>query len=149
MRGVYENPLGSGICWPTTMRMESGTERRWAASRMNFRFADGTAIDFRGIPDRTVNQTGGTLADSNQRQKAGFVPTFEMELIWKKVRVAKFKLDWFFVKADLKKPRDSKASYLFAPQFAQTLVDLNNCLPMPISDHSPMTVDLPFNEPQT
>lgn len=115
----------------------------------NFRFADGTAIDFRGIPDRTVNGTAGTLADSNQRQKAGFVPTFEMELIWKKVRVAKFKLDWFFVKADLKTPRDSKASYLFAPQFAQTLVDLNNCLPVPISDHSPMTVDLPFNEPQT
>jgi hypothetical protein len=26
--------------------------------------------------------------------------------------------------------------------------DLNNCLPEPISDHSPMTVDLPFNEPE-
>ena len=114
----------------------------------NFRFADGTAIDFRGVPDRTVNGTGGTLADSNQRQKAGFVPTFEMELIWKGVRVAKFKLDWFFVKADLKTPRDPKGSFLFAPQFPRTLVDLNNCLPVAISDHSPMTVDLPFKEPK-
>jgi hypothetical protein len=33
------------------------------------------------------------------------------------------------------------------PHFAQTLTDLNNCLPEPISDHSPMTVDLPFREP--
>jgi endonuclease/exonuclease/phosphatase family metal-dependent hydrolase len=123
-------------------------ERGFFTTLQNFRFADGTAIDFRGMPDHTVNGTAGTLADSNQRQKAGFVPTFEAELIWKKVRVAKFKLDWFFVKGNLQTPRDPKASYLFAPQFARTLVDLNNCLPTPISDHSPMTIDLPFNEPQ-
>jgi hypothetical protein len=112
-----------------------------------FRFADGTAIDFRGIPDRTVNNTAGTLADSNQRQNAGFVPTFVAEFIWKRIRVAKFKLDWVFVKSDVKDPRDPKGSYVFAPHFARTLTDLNNCLPTPISDHSPMTVDLPFHEP--
>ena len=34
-----------------------------------------------------------------------------------------------------------------ATTVARTLLDLNNCLPEPISDHSPMTVDLPFGEP--
>jgi hypothetical protein len=122
-------------------------ERGFFASLEKFRFADGKAIDFRGIPERTVNGTKGTLADSNQRQGAGFKPTFNAELIWGNVKLAKFKLDWFFVKADIEAPRDAKGPYQFAPQFAQTLVNLNNCPPEPIADHSPMTIDLPFNEP--
>jgi len=122
-------------------------ERAFFTKLEKFRFADGTAIDFRGIPERTINGTAGTLADSNQRQSAGFAPTYVAELIWAKVRVAKFKLDWIFVKDDVKSPRDPKGSYLFAPHFARTLYDLNNCLPLPISDHSPMTVDLPFKDP--
>jgi hypothetical protein len=63
------------------------------------------------------------------------------------VKLAKFKLDWFFVKADIDSPRDPKGSYLFAPHFPHTLVDLNNGPTEPIADHSPMTVDLPFQEP--
>jgi endonuclease/exonuclease/phosphatase family metal-dependent hydrolase len=122
-------------------------ERAFFNSLEKFRFADGTAIDFRGIPERTINGTAGTLADSNQRKSGGFEPTFVAEFIWGRVRVAKFKLDWFFVKSDLKDPRDPKGPYLFAPHFARTLTDLNNCLPEPISDHSPMTIDLPFKEP--
>ena len=47
-----------------------------------------------------------TLANSNQRQSRGFRPTFISELIWGKVRVARFKLDWIFVKADLKNPEN-------------------------------------------
>jgi endonuclease/exonuclease/phosphatase family metal-dependent hydrolase len=122
-------------------------ERGFFTSLEKFRFADGKAIDFRGIPERTVNGTAGTLADSNQRQGAGFKPTFAAELIWGHVKLAKFKLDWFFVKADIDAPRDAKGSYLFAPHFARTLYNLNNCPPEPIADHSPMTIDLPFNEP--
>jgi endonuclease/exonuclease/phosphatase family metal-dependent hydrolase len=112
-----------------------------------FRFADGKAFDFRGIPDRTVNLTPGTLADSNQRLSKGFAPTFSTELIWGKLRIAKFKLDWIFVKSNLKNPRDGKGSNVLAPYFARTLTDLNNFTPEPMSDHSPMTVDLPFHEP--
>ncbi|MGC2614195.1 MAG: hypothetical protein WA354_09220, partial [Terracidiphilus sp.] len=78
-----------------------------------------------------------------------FAPTFVTELIWGKVRVAKFKLDWIFVKSELDNPRDVKGSYLLAPHFAQTLTDLNNFTPQPMSDHSPMTVDLPFHDPAT
>lgn len=122
-------------------------ERGFFTTLEKFRFADGKAIDFRGVRDHTVNGTAGTLADSNQRKSGGFVPTFEAELVWGKVRVAKFKLDWFFVKDNITEPRDVKGSYLFAPALARTLVDLNNCLPEPISDHSPMTIDLPFKEP--
>jgi len=113
----------------------------------DFRFADGTAFDFRGVSARTSNGRSGTLGDSNQRGSKGFVPSYTAELIWGKVRVAKFKLDWILVKSDLKKPHDSNAPYVFAPHFARTMNDLNNCLPEPISDHSPMTVDLPFQEP--
>lgn len=122
-------------------------ERAFFNSLEKFRFADGTAIDFRGVPENTINGTAGTLADSNQRKSGGFEPTFVAELIWGKVRLAKFKLDWFFVKSDLKEPRDPKGPYLFEPHFARTMTDLNNCLPEPISDHSPMTIDLPFKEP--
>lgn len=119
----------------------------FSSTLVKFRFADGKAIDFRGIPQDTINGTAGTLADSNQRQGAGFKPTFVAELIWGNVKLAKFKLDWFFVKADIDSPRDARGSYRFAPHFARTLVDLNNGPVEPIADHSAMTIDLPFNEP--
>ena len=122
-------------------------ERGLFSTIERFRFADGQAFDFRGVSGRTTNGRSGTLADSNERGSAGFAPTFVTELIWGKVRVAKFKLDWIFVKTDLRNPKDSKGPYVFAPHFARTLSDLNNCLPEPISDHSPMTVDLAFTEP--
>jgi endonuclease/exonuclease/phosphatase family metal-dependent hydrolase len=122
-------------------------ERAFFSSLEKFRFSDGKAIDFRGVPERTVNETAGTLADSNQRQGAGFKPTFAAELIWGNVKLAKFKLDWFFVKDEIASPRDAKGTYQFAPHFARTLVNLNNAPPEPIADHSPMTIDLPFSEP--
>jgi len=122
-------------------------ERAYFKDLEKFRFSDGTAVDLRGVGTRTINGTAGTLADSNQRQKRGFTPTFITELIWGGVRVARFKLDWIFVKSDIKDPLDRTGSYSFAPHFARTLADLNNCPPEPISDHSPMTVDLPFREP--
>jgi endonuclease/exonuclease/phosphatase family metal-dependent hydrolase len=123
-------------------------ERGFFSSLEKFRFGDGKAIDFRGVETRTTNGTEGTLANSNQRQSKGFTPTYITEMIWGKVRVARFKLDWIFVKSNTGEPRDTNGSYAFAPQFPQTLTDLNNCLPEPISDHSPITVDLPFGEPK-
>jgi len=122
-------------------------ERGLFNSLEKYRFEDGHAFDFRGVPGHSTNAQAGTLADSDQRQKTGFTPTYTPELIWGKVRVARFKLDWVFVKSELDNPRDPKGPYLFEPQFGRTLVDLNNCPPEPISDHSPMTVDLPFHEP--
>jgi endonuclease/exonuclease/phosphatase family metal-dependent hydrolase len=127
--------------------LSANLERGLFSTLERFHFADGKAFDFRGVPARTANGRSGTLADSNQRLGKGFAPTFVTELIWGKVRVAKFKLDWIFVKSELNNPRDPKGPYIFAPHFARTLTDLNNSMPEPISDHSPMTVDLPFHEP--
>jgi hypothetical protein len=133
--------------WLNIPGLSPNLERGLFSTLQRFHFADGRAFDFRGVPARTVNERSGTLADSDERGRKGFAPTFVAELIWGKVRVAKFKLDWIFVKSNLQSPRDLKGSYLFAPHYARTMVDLNNCLPEPISDHSPMTVDLLFREP--
>jgi hypothetical protein len=38
-------------------------------------------------------------------------------------------------------------SYRFAPHFGRTLKELNYGIPDRISDHSPITLDLPLNEP--
>jgi endonuclease/exonuclease/phosphatase family metal-dependent hydrolase len=122
-------------------------ERGLFSTVERFHFADGKVFDFRGMPERTVNGKSGTLADSNQRLSKGFAPSFVAELTWGKVRIAKYKLDWIFVKSELENARDPKGSYVLAPHFARTLSDLNNSTLEPISDHSPMTVDLPFHEP--
>ena len=127
--------------------LSANLERGLFTSVERFRFADGKAFDFRGVAARTSNGQSGTLADSNERLAKGFAPTFVTELIWGKVRVAKFKLDWIFVKSELDNPRDVNGSYLLAPHFARTLTDLNNFPLQPMSDHSPMTVDLPFHDP--
>jgi endonuclease/exonuclease/phosphatase family metal-dependent hydrolase len=129
--------------------LSANLERGLFSTVEHFRFADGKTFDFRGVSERTINGTSNTLADSNQRLAKGFAPSFVTELTWGKVRIAKFKLDWIFVKSELENPRDRKGSYILAPHYARTLSDLNNALPEPISDHSPMTVDLPFHEPKS
>jgi hypothetical protein len=111
-----------------------------------FRFDDETALDFRGIRSRTINGTSGTLANSNQRAGKGFVPTFQFErTIGAK---GKFKLDWIFVKSYLHEPRDEHGPYLFAPHVPRTMFDVNYAFPERISDHTPISVDLPLAEPR-
>ncbi len=113
----------------------------------NFRFADGHAFDFRGSAERTLNNKERTLADSNQRGFKGFVPTYAFERNfggW----VGQFKLDWFFVKPFIQNPRAGQGSYRFAPHFPITMRQLNESIRERISDHPPMTVDLPIMEPQ-
>jgi endonuclease/exonuclease/phosphatase family metal-dependent hydrolase len=109
------------------------------------RFQDGTVIDFRGDKQHTINETEGTLANSNQRIGKGFAPTFRVQRTIGPFGT--YKLDWIFVKAYLKNPRDSGGPYRFAPHFARTMEDLNYALAEPLSDHSPISVDLPFREP--
>jgi endonuclease/exonuclease/phosphatase family metal-dependent hydrolase len=111
-----------------------------------FRFADGRAFDFRGDPERTVNRRSRTLADSNERAGKGFVPTYAFARDYAGL-VGRFKLDWFFVKPVIQDPRLKGQSYLFAPHFAETMRELNESVQDRISDHPPMTVDLPLREP--
>ncbi|MGP0076301.1 MAG: endonuclease/exonuclease/phosphatase family protein [Bryobacteraceae bacterium] len=101
-----------------------------------FRFADQMAFDFRGEE--------GTLANSNQRASKGFVPTFTLQRDFGGL-VGRYKLDWFFVKPFIPSPRGERMSYEFAPHFPLTMRDLNNAVPDGVSDHAPITVDLPLD----
>lgn len=108
----------------------------------DFRFADGGAFDFRGERRRSADGRKGTLANSNERANKGFKPTYEPE---RSFRVARLKLDWILVKPPgLKKPKEKRAPYIFAPHFGRTLQALNYSPGERISDHNPMIVDLPY-----
>ena len=121
-------------------------ETKFFETLKDFRFADGGAFDFRGDRARTSNNLEGTLANSNQRGGKGFATTFAVDRTLGPM--GKLKLDWIFVKpASLTKPGDRAQSYRFAPHFGRTLSDLNRGIEDGISDHNPLTVDLPFNEP--
>lgn len=110
-----------------------------------FRFADGTVFDFRGNKGRTVNGTEGTLANSNQRDGKGFSSTYQVN---RTIGPAgKLKLDWILVKPYIENPRSPTEPYRFAPHFALTMKELNYCLEERLSDHNPISVDLPFKEP--
>src|ERR1700755_960291 len=104
-----------------------------------FEFEDGGRFDFRGNAERTVNGAGGRLANSNQRARKGFVYTFSLPRDFKGA-FGRFKLDWFFVKPAYK---DEKRTEAMAPWYARTMVDLNTSPAEKISDHAPITVDLP------
>jgi hypothetical protein len=110
-----------------------------------FRFADGTVFDFRGDKGRTVNGTEGTLANSNQRDSKGFASTYQVN---RTIGPAgKLKLDWILVKPYIENPRSPREPYRFAPHFALTMREVNYCLKERLSDHNPISVDLPFQEP--
>lgn len=110
-----------------------------------FRFTDHGAFDFRGEPDRNLHAKGRTLANSNQRAFKGFEPTFSLKRDFGGI-IGRYKLDWFFIKPFITNSRGDNMSYQFAPHFPVTLRDLNSLLPDGISDHAPISVDLPLTE---
>ena len=62
-----------------------------------FRFVDRKAFDFRGETEHNLHDKSGTLANSNQRARKGFEPTFTVKRDFGGL-VGRYKLDWFFVK---------------------------------------------------
>ena len=122
------------------------SEAAFFKSLETYRFTDGSAFDFRGEKDRTINARSGNLADSNERSEKGFIPTSELGRTYGPI--GKYKLDWIFVRpASLTDPHGAKQSYRFAPHFGRTLKELNESIPERISDHCPIVVDLPLGEP--
>lgn len=113
-----------------------------------FHFDDGRTFDFRGRKEFTIDQRERTLANSDQRAAKGFVPTYAFERDYWGL-VGRFKLDWFFVKPFVQTPRGNTEPYWFAPRFARTMHELNQSVAGRISDHPPMTVDLPLQQPTT
>jgi endonuclease/exonuclease/phosphatase family metal-dependent hydrolase len=106
-----------------------------------FRFADGNSFDFRGLASHTDHK-GGTLANSNQRAWKGFVPTFAMPRDFG--GIARLKLDWFLVKPLVSAPAGRQKQYRLDPYFPRSMQDLNESVADRLSDHAPMTVDLPL-----
>ncbi len=110
-----------------------------------FRFVDGGAFDFRGDPDRSANDRTGTLANSNERSEKGFVPTSGLGKTFGPV--GQYKLDWMFIRPPrLTKPKGADDAGRFAPYYGRTLKALNHSIPERISDHNPITVDLPLGD---
>jgi endonuclease/exonuclease/phosphatase family metal-dependent hydrolase len=109
-----------------------------------FRFDDRGAFDFRGDTRRSPGREG-TLANSNQRAEKGFEVTYK---VTRNIGpFGQFKLDWIFVKPYPGRAPSPGAPYRFSPHFPRTLDQLNYSYEEPLSDHNPMTVDLPFGEP--
>lgn len=109
-----------------------------------FRFSDGGSFDFSGDKALSHRRRGRTLADSNQREWKGFTPTFTFQRTFKGL-IGRYKIDWFFVKGP-----SANATTLgpgvtaFRPYFGRTFQLVNDSLDPRISDHSPITVDLPL-----
>ncbi len=136
------DPTASGV-----PLLAANPERNLFTYLDGFRFEDGTRLDFRGLAQFTVNDRGGTLADSNERGAKGFVTTYALpRTLGAK---GKFKLDWIFVKAYLKDNGSAPDSFVFAPHFAWTMNEVNQALAEPLSDHAPISVDLPLMKPKS
>ena len=75
---------------------------------------DRNAFDFRGEPEHNSHDKSGTLANSNQRARKGFEPTFTLKRDFGGL-VGRYKLDWFFVKPYIPRRAALGMSYRFAP----------------------------------
>lgn len=153
--GMVEDTVMNGVSFGRTMNdptvrhipyFSPNQSKKFFSTLEKFRFEDGGAFDFRGDKTRSTDEKGKTLANSNQRGGKGFISTYQVKRpIYV---VGKYKLDWIFIKpANLKNPRDEKESYQFAPHFGQTLTNINETIKERVSDHRPLIVDLPLNEP--
>jgi endonuclease/exonuclease/phosphatase family metal-dependent hydrolase len=110
-----------------------------------FHFDDGNTFDFRGKDARSADGRGGTLSDSNQRATKGFRYTFALARTYGGL-VGEYKLDWFFVKGYATDSSKPGGSYKFSPNFARTLQEVNEAPDDSLSDHFPITVDVPLTE---
>ena len=112
----------------------------------DFRFADGSAFDFRGDAERSMGMWHSTLSNSNQKKLKGQVQSFRVKRPIGPIGY--YRLDWLFVRSGwLGHPKDRAASYQLAPHFGETLVEFNRYLERPFSDHRPSVIDLPLMEP--
>ncbi len=116
-------------------------EARLFSNVRKYRFADGEHFDFRGLASRNLQKSGKTLSDSNERARKGFTPTFSMNRDFG--GVIKYRLDWIFVKPP-QRSGTTQARLPFQPRMPLTMNDLNSAVPEKLSDHAPITVELPL-----
>lgn len=119
-------------------------EAKFFSTLEKFRFDDGSAFDFRGDSDHSANGRSGRLANSNERSLKGFEATEELGRRFGPI--GQYKLDWIFVRPEhLDNSRDHSA---FSCYHGRTLSAVNHAIPDRISDHNPITVDLPLASPR-
>jgi endonuclease/exonuclease/phosphatase family metal-dependent hydrolase len=118
-------------------------EAKFFSTIEDFRFSDGARFDFSGDKEHSYNGHTGKLANSNERGEKGFVPTNELERSFG--LVGQYKLDWIFVRPPASGKSERKENLVpFTPYYGRTLKALNHSIPDRISDHNPITVDLPL-----
>lgn len=103
-------------------------------------FCDCKPFGFRVRKKASSNCRKCVLSYSNEKNLRGFKPTFAFE---RSFGLAKYKLDWIFVKSNnniLSKNGTSKLARLRG----RTLYELNYIKKGQLSDHAPITVDIPF-----
>lgn len=152
--GLVENLFVNGVSFirqfknPTARNipiLSPNKERLMFDFIKDFKFSDGKTFDVRGVPEKTHRGNYGLLSDSNERDVKGFKTTFEMQ---KAFGIAKYKLDWFFVKPlNLTNSDDKDGSYIFSPHYGRTHSAINRSFGERISDHDPITIDIPVGEP--
>ncbi|MDD3151120.1 MAG: endonuclease/exonuclease/phosphatase family protein [Candidatus Gastranaerophilales bacterium] len=154
---TYLNPVSAGISFGTTgvdiirkhldptVRsipvIAPNKEKKFFNTLKKFDFKDNTKFDFRGQYDNSINGNFRKLANSNERTLKGFKPTY---IFKRHFQFAKYKLDWIFVKAYAENYDSKGEPYKLAPHYGRTLYEMNYGLEYPISDHVPITTDLPI-----
>jgi len=125
--------------------MGENPEAKFFSTLEKFRFTDGNNFDFHGDKEHSFNGHTGTLANSNERGKKGFVATNELGKTYGPV--GRYKLDWIFVRpAGTARPNEIWEEPPLTPYYGRTLSELNHSIPERISDHNPITVDLTLRE---
>ena len=120
-------------------------EAKFFGTLEHFRFEDDAIFDFRGDRQHSYNNRSGKLANSNERSEKGFVAT--EELARRFGPIGQYKLDWIFVRPARLSKSDSQEHSAFSCYDGRTLKTLNHAIPDRISDHNPITVDLPLHDP--
>ena len=125
--------------------MGENPEAKFFSMLEKFQFTDGSTFDFRGEKEHSSNGRAGKLANSNERGEKGFVPTNELGKTYGPI--GRYKLDWIFIRPpELERSNRIPEESRFVPCYGRTLKELNHSIPERISDHNPITVDLPLGE---
>ncbi len=128
----------------------------------DFKFTDNNQFDFSGDEELSYDKKDGKLSNSNERAGKGFIETYKFK---RSFGVAKYKIDWIFVKPlryancdsgedDIEELDFSCKNYF--PGFGRTLKALNYSPRFTkntrekeeahLSDHNPVSVKILFKD---
>jgi endonuclease/exonuclease/phosphatase family metal-dependent hydrolase len=117
----------------------SNPERQLFGDARSFQFEDGGMLDFSGDRRLSYKHRGGTLADSAERRRKGFTPSFSFGKHFGGL-FGEYKLDWIFVKNNKGQPAESLTA-----AFGRTLTLVNKAVAPRISPHAPTTLEVRFD----